>query len=408
MSVVNPQQEQGFNNFLVLLSKWTDVYVCMTHSFVGLKTPTGTHLLFGRTILEPTRVGLIKSPFIFETEHVIAGRFITSIDSSSEVLSAAKLGEMRGIAAQGLKLFPEQGSQLSIYFSYIYHPAVTDGPRLPTMRISGASKFNTMVSVGGDRNLDWELRTSDKPFDSMDELLVHCGLAPLAQMGDSTTLEVIAKSPAGLMDTSRISSGEALVECRAAKLLVNEKCKIGYRIFRKDETVDRGSANGVTFEWREEDDIKIGSYRVPVGDANLMQAFLSYDGVSLHRWWVTDPQKYLNPRNAIHQVFDKDFELLKKVLLKPDSDNASLFEQAISVLLSVLGYSVINYGRIPKLQKGPDIIAVTPIGHVGVVECTVGLLDHDDKLGKLVQRTELIRQRLAETGYGFVRFQPVI
>jgi len=210
------------------------------------------------------------------------------------------------------------------------------------------------------------------------------------------------------MDTSRISSGEALVECRAAKLLVNEKCKIGYRIFRKDETVDRGSANGVTFEWREEDDIKIGSYRVPVGDANLMQAFLSYDGVSLHRWWVTDPQKYLNPRNAIHQVFDKDFELLKKVLLKPDSDNASLFEQAISVLLSVLGYSVINYGRIPKLQKGPDIIAVTPIGHVGVVECTVGLLDHDDKLGKLVQRTELIRQRLAETGYGFVRFQPVI
>jgi hypothetical protein len=58
-------------------------------------------------------------------------------------------------------------------------------------------------------------------------------------------------------------------------------------------------------------------------------------------------------------------------------------------LLTLLGFSVANYGRIPKLQKGPDIIAITPSGHVGVVECTVGLINESDKLAKLVQRTAL-------------------
>lgn len=407
---MNPQQEQEFSNLILLISKWNDAYVCLSHSYVALKTSTGTQLLFGRIVLEPTRVGLVDAPFVFETEHVLAGRFLTSVrpEDIRAVWSATRLGEMQIAARDKLKLPTERQSSLSMYISPIYHPGISDGPRLPAVRIHGASAFNAMTAIGGDRNLDWELRASDTPFESMDELFVQVGLAPLAQMGGSTTLEVIAKSPAGLIDTSRIASGEALLECRTARRLSTKKCKIGYRIFRQDGAFDRGSASGDRFEWHEQDDVKIGSYRVPVGEATLMQAFLSYDGVSLHSWWITDPQQQLNPRNAIHQVFDENFDLLKKVLLKPDSGNAHLFEQAISALLNVLGFSVVNYGRIPKLQKGPDIIAITASGNVGVIECTVGLLDHDDKLGKLVQRTELIKQGMAAAGYGFVRFQPII
>jgi len=67
-----------------------------------------------------------------------------------------------------------------------------------------------------------------------------------------------------------------------------------------------------------------------------------------------------------------------------------------------------NYGRIPKLQKGPDIIAVTPAGNIGVIECTVGLLDENDKLAKVVQRTKLIKEKLTAAGYGHLQIQSAI
>ena len=122
----------------------------------------------------------------------------------------------------------------------------------------------------------------------------------------------------------------------------------------------------------------------------------------------TDPQKHLNPRHAVHQVFDEDMELLKMMLLKPESDKSDAFEGAVSTLCNLLGFSVVNYGRIPKLQKGPDIIAVTPAGKIGVIECTVGLPNEKDKLAKLVQRATLIKEKLTATGYGHVQIQAAI
>ena len=77
-------------------------------------------------------------------------------------------------------------------------------------------------------------------------------------------------------------------------------------------------------------------------------------------------------------------------------------------MINLLGFSVSNYGRIPKLQRGPDIVAITPAGHIGVIECTVGLLDENDKLAKLVQRTKIIRENLASSGYGFLKIKPII
>jgi hypothetical protein len=140
----------------------------------------------------------------------------------------------------------------------------------------------------------------------------------------------------------------------------------------------------------------------------VLQAFLSYDNIALHQWWITDPKQHLNPWQVIHQIFDQDLELLKKMLLKPDTDKPFAFESAVSTLLTLVGFSVANYGRIPKLQKGPDIIAFTPVGHVGIVECTIGLINENNKLAKLVQRATLIKEKLLEARYGHLQLQAVI
>lgn len=45
---------------------------------------------------------------------------------------------------------------------------------------------------------------------------------------------------------------------------------------------------------------------------------------------------------------------------------------------------------------------------MGIVECTVGLINESDKLAKLVQRTALIKEKFADVRYGNLQIQPVV
>lgn len=405
---MNSQQEQYFLDFESLLSLWAEAYHCAVISYVGLKTAQGPRLLFGRVLLEPTRTGVSETHFRFETEHLIAARFVSGATPADikSFLVKARNGEI--LAIDGTTSIPIQADgNLSTFFSPIHHPFVSEGPRLPSLRVSGASKHNLTASVADSRVLDWELKAAEVPFDNLDELLGQCNLPTQMQMGDSTMLEIVAKSPVTISDASTITGSDAVIECRLATALDIGKLRLGYKVLHKD-SVERESVSGSAFDWRQEGGIKVGTYRMSVGDASLLQTFVSYAGVSHHQWWVTDPQKRLNPRHAIHQIFDEDLELLRRMLLKPETDKPYVFENAVSTLLNLLGFSVSNYGRIPKLQKGPDIVAISPAGHVVVVECTVGLLDENDKIAKLVQRAKLIRDKLNSAGYGFLQLQAVI
>ena len=343
--------DQAFAGFEALLSAWRGAHICSVHSYVAVKGPEGNRLLFGRILLEPTRDGVNDTPFQFETEHINAGRFVkvATPESIAGFIAKAKAGQMdtdKGFVS----LATDSSGSISGYFAPIYHPLISDGPRLPSLIVHGIAKHNVLVTAGDSRQFDWEMKAADAPFDSLDELLGHCALPTLMQIGDSTTLEIVARTPAVVGANSAINGSEAVIECR----------------------------------------------------------FLSYDRISLHQWWVTDPKKHLNPWQAIHQIFDQDLELLSKMLLKPETDKPYAFESAVSTLLTLLGFSVANYGRIPKLQKGPDIIAVTPSGHVGIIECTIGLINENDKLAKLVQRTTLIKEKLADARYGHLQLQSAI
>jgi hypothetical protein len=404
----NPN-EQACKDFEGLISKWKAAYVWSVHSYVAVKAPEGPRLLFGRILLVPTHDGVNETPFHFETEHIIAGRFVkmATPDATAELIARAKVGQM-DTDNNTTSLATDIPNSIRAHFAPIYHPLISDGPRLPSLIVHGPAKHNLLVSAGDNKQLDWELKAGEVPFDSLDELLIHCTLPTLMQMGDNSTLEIIARPPAAIRAKSIIKGKKAAIECWMAKALEGGKLRIGYRILQKEQQFIRGSVTGNSIKWRNEEDLKIGIYRIPLGETLAVQAFLSYDSIALHQWWITDPKKHLNPWQAIHQIFDQDLELLKKMLLKPETDKSPAFESAVSTLLTLLGFSVVNYGRIPKLQKGPDIIAVTPSGHVGIIECTIGLINANDKLAKLVQRTALIKDKLADVRYGHLQLQPAI
>lgn len=384
-----------------MVSKWKGAYVCAVQSYVGLKTPQGNRLLlYGKTVFEPFLSGINQTPFSFETEHIFAERFVKALrpDDVSAMIEQAKIGRLNDLAA----LSPKQmGEPFSDYSSSNFHPLVSN------CFISGETRHSIETQAGFPQYLNWEMKSADVPFDSLDELLAHCGLPALDSMAGDTRLEMVAKTPGQIDGRSTITDSKGAIESRVAKTLDVRKLKMGVRAFAKNRDIIRASIKGSQFEWREERDYMVGKCEVQAGDAPVLEAYLSYDGVPLDQSSVSDPTKHLNPRFAIHRLFDPGNDRLPWMLLDAQKDKAQVFEGAVSTLLTLIGFSVTNYGRFPKLQEGPDIIAITPSGGVAIVECTIGLLSQNDKLSKLVQRTQSIREKLASAGYSDMEIQPV-
>lgn len=406
---MNIQEDNRIEDFKSLLAAWQETYRFKDCSYLVIKATDGPKLLFGRVLLEQN----VPEPnllFKVETEHIIAGREIKAIlpGEIEAVLDQGRKGEMV-VSDLTFQLPPDNVVPFHVSFYPIYHPLIRSGPRLPAIIIRGASK-SPLLAVQNFKPyemFDWELKAASRPFDSLDELLIYLGLPNSLQMDDTTTLELAAKSPAEIMNASQISNGEASIKCKVAVGLDIKKINLGFKIPRVNST-DRSTIAGSSFEWKTEGDFQIGSIKIPVGDAPLLQSFINYNNVALHQWWVIDPQKHLNPRHAVHQIFDPELEVIKQRLFKPADDKSRAFEDGVAFLLNTLGFAVSHHGRIPKIQNGPDIIAATPAGHIAVIECTTCLLNQNDKLAKLVQRTRLIKEKLSTSGYSHLSVQPVI
>ena len=405
--MTNEITDKTIDRFKDLVSKWIGAYKWAEVSYFALKKDTDLRILFCRVLFDTIITAI---PLQFESENISAGRewFTTDSDGINARCEQAKMGEVT-FKDSVLKLLKSEEATYSYWFFPFYHPALQYGVRLPTVYVRGMQTSQIFSSFEGGASLDWEVRSADTPYNDVNELLVNLGLPSLFQVGDSTMIELIGRSPAMISDASKIENGTAFVELRAATNIAIEKVKLGYRILHKDRTV-RSFLLGNAIAWSSSGEVHLGKAGIKVDEAPLLQAFLSYDNISLHQWWISDPTKHLNPRLAIHETVDNKLELITDLLLNPkkDSSGSRNFESAISVLLSLLGFAVTHYGEIKPMQEGPDIIAITPQGNVGIVECTIGLLDEKDKLAKLVRRTKLIKENLASAGHGYIVIQPAI
>ncbi len=393
--------QNNINNFKELLKKWIKCYVWREISYLAFKTTEGPFLLFSRILFDTSKTA---SPFKFESDHILAGRDVVQVSAEEiwKIIENAITGKL-SIAGDSILLIPDDHGRYSLYFDPFYH--LQFGPRFPCLQMRGKQKHQLLSQIGNDTFLDWEIQAADTPFYNLDELLATIGLPSLLQMGDSTRLELIVRWPGMITHRSIIEKGHGRIQCQVASGIDVKGIKLGYKILLPTST-ERGHLLGDAIKWEKDGDFQVGKVNIEVGDAPLMQVFLSYEGEALHQWWVTDPQKHLNLRNAVHEVFDNKAEVLRQFLIDPkDSGN---FELGFSMLLNLLGFSTSHYGHIPKIQKGPDIIAITPGENIGIIECTIGLLDEKDKLAKLVQRTKLIKDKLEASGYGYIMIQPVI
>lgn len=397
--------KNAVDEFSDILSNWINVYKWQNCSYVAIKSPTVPRLVSGRIILETSLLKDSISDFYFETENIIAQHEISSVKPND--INKRLLEAKEGLATYSKHAFnlKNKSGELPYFTCYpVYHPAISYGARLPSLIIR--EKERHAILTMNLQLLDWELRSADQPFNSIEDLFVHIGLPGLSQMGDSATLEIVAKTPANISDKSTINNNQATIILNASQNLDVNKIKLGCKVFNKNG-IERFSVNRGKIRWTDNKDSLTGEYNHTVEDANWVQAFLSYKDKALHSWGISDPEKQINHRCLIHNLFDGNHDILQKFLSNAEftQDN---FEDGIALLLNDLGFSFFHYGRIPKLQDGPDIIAFTPMGNIAVVECTIGLLDKNDKLAKLIQRTVLIKEKLKNAGLEHLSVQPII
>lgn len=386
------------NEFRDILSHWINSYKSQICTYFAVKTNGKIQLKFGRIILNTNTIKDTNLGFHIDTKHIVAGYKITKIEPSiiEQLLREAKEGKIK---------FSEYSFTIDrpfIRFDPIYHSKLSlhYNPRLPNLIISGTETIDMDSQL-----FDWDLKSADQPFESINEMLIYLRLPRLSEMGNGPVLEIIAHSPARISDQSTITEGQASITLNVSTGIDTNKTKLGFKVFDKNNIVEeRFSITGEKVNWTKNEGLLTGNYSFKIKDINLIQAFVSYDNVALHSWYVTDPQKQMNHRYLIHSLFDKNLDILKRLLFEERNN----FEYGIALLLNILGFSVSHHGKIRKLQDGPDIIALTPKGNIAVIECTVGLLDKDDKLAKLVQRTNLIRKNLVETQFGYLLVQPAI
>jgi len=390
--------------FTLLLSKWPKAYTTVNLSYIALKVHEGVRLLSGQVSLE-TDASHNEKPFRFETDHIVAARLTKSMEDESidqVVAKAAETGEIE-IFESNLKIEPEQSStRFSLYLDTFKIPFS------PILSVRGISQHGLLTRPGFPRHLDRELQAADTPFDSIDELVQYCGLPAFTQGMNNTLLEIVLQPPATVSENSIVADSKAIIKCQISNALDRTKIKLGWSLIVGDNNKERASAFGDSFEWQSEQGQTVGAHELQLKDAHAVFVFLSYDNILLDRRLLVDPKKTFNSRCAIHQAFDPKTGFLTEMLFKADGDKATVFEGAVSILMNLLGFSVVHYGNISKLRDGPDIIAATPSGCFAIIECTIGPINQKDKIAKLIRRTHLSRKAVTNACFETSDIQPVV
>lgn len=134
--------------------------------------------------------------------------------------------------------------------------------------------------------------------------------------------------------------------------------------------------------------------RVPTlssADIPIVLVFVSLEGGDLlGKWFVLDFGNSFNDRMLLHRAMDARDQFKSSFFERPEQ-----FEDQVLLLLTLIGLTALKYGKVQT--DAPDILAISTVSHVHVVECTTGDINSRGKLQRLSDRTKQIREKLSNT-----------
>ena len=393
--------------FKALIRPWQETYEAAIYAYVALKTSSGLKLLTGRVQWVTMPSNIAVDELRFDSEHIVARRGVTSaalcpVDQSIEQALQGKMPAMDYDVALPIR----DGGSLNVTFNPFYPPWISSGPRASTLIVTGEAARD-LYAIS---DLEWELRSSSVPFHSLGDLCDECGIPERFQYSNQTMLQLIAEAPGHISEQSRFEKGKVEIVCAVGKRTDPARWRVGYKISDLHAVMHRGSCEGSECQWTTDGEERRGVCYPPVKEALIVQAYLSYDGVGVHDFKISDPTGYANVRYKVYEAVAGDIGVLENMLEGGGTkkNDADAFEAGVALLLGLLGFSLLPFTMSHVLRDAPDLVVLSENGNILVVECTIGPLDNKGKLGKLAQRALDIRNALEASGASMPEIQTVM
>ncbi|ULO25166.1 hypothetical protein [Methylocystis sp. SB2] len=398
---LQPFAQKNVDDFFSLVGQLKGGLTEEIFSFVAIRAEDGICLVQARLLLLANDSNAPLS--LFTSENVRAGRYRLSdlgcdCHQFVEQLLSGKLSTPDGVLS-----FPgNNADQYGATYTAFHPDGLLTQSRISVLKILGKGMVQFQQP-----DLDWEIKASDTPYDGLQDLMQAYDLGPLS--GPTNNVEVAAFNVLYVDAEKSLVDGEkAHIHVRAGKGVNTDSVKIGYRVNSKGKIITRASIPRGDINWSKDSSGLYGEAGIDVPPAAVVNAVVGYCGIAQNHFWFGDPNAFQNPRRAVYEAFDPGLASLNELLsnVKGKGD-ARQFESVIAWLLWMLGFGV-NHLNTPNMSEAVDLIAVTPSGNYGVVECTTGLLNANNKLSKLHDRAEAVRRGLTVSNYSLLKVLPVM
>ena len=320
---------------------------------------------------------------------------------------------VRGIAGGMAKLRPrsvryvDESGQPTVDLRYSfselatsYQTAEYDLWSCHTLVGYGSSIFEVARQAGLDPfELDGMIRGGSNAYDGLPDLVRRFCARPrgLKIQGNTTVVELIAPLAVRFDRESVASTSErVIVALRAASDVFVGKAELAWTLGMPGEPVRHGSTKLGEHEWKQEGSALRSQLHVPIrkGD-DTATLFILIGDMCVD--CVSVPLAGSNPRTRAHSVFDRSGHEFLEKLRDEEWRNAKEFETAVGLLLFFLGFQVDPLSAQKGMGDAVDHLAHDPgSSMILAVECTVGPPDGSGKLGKLIARSEDVRNQLPD------------
>jgi hypothetical protein len=397
------QGRANIDDFVRTVSPWEEGYTNSSFTYLAVKRQGVFVVVHGAIWLNAQQ---LKAPLVqFATANIRAGHYRLQALGKTFRELMEEIGQGVVHTPDGELRFLPEGDHHSASFTPLHPAALQSQSRVSVLRLGGCHQFVTnQPSI-----LDWELRAAPTPYDNLQDLIGEYQLGNM--FTDVITIEVIGTAVMAIDGANSKIEGElATISINLASTLPTEQVSVSYRLFSDGKVIARELIKNDQIQWAEVENMKRGTYTLSVPSAAVLHCYSLYSGVAQTHWYITDPSKSQNSRRSLYETFDPGLSIFNEFISRTNAKgrDARDFETAIAWLFWIMGFGVAHLGKTARTQDFADIAVTTPNGHVGVVECTTGLLRADNKLPNLVQRAANVRRQLDTSNNRHLRVLPVI
>jgi hypothetical protein len=240
---------------------------------------------------------------------------------------------------------------------------------------------------------DNALRAGQPPFDGVVELAQAVRLSDTRLSHQRPSITIRVSTPVDLLLNNLVLSENRLQLSFIAHTKFDRKKFAVAARGHPGEAMSTRKQIARSVRWQaSKQSFREGKLDVELKNSESAIVMVTYAGQLVRRQWVIDPDRATNTRLAAMHSFDKELKQLRQALF--ESTDSVKFEQGVAALLFLLGFA-----PSPVLEtQAPDLLVTTPAGALAVVECTTRMADVGSKLGKLVDRRELLAAQLTASG----------